>query len=184
MQVHIILDNRRVERAEQCLQEVERQQIPVTRYWQPVPDTKSVVRSINLSHKAIIQYAKDNRLPEVCVLEDDVFFPAADGWQYFLRNKPSDFDIYLGGTYALEYPVTNPISRIDGFHCYIMAERFYDTFLSVPDDVHIDTVLDGKGLFHLCYPMAAIQRPAWSYNLNQFTDRNRVLREGDVYVER
>ena len=66
-------------------------------------------------------------------MEDDVYFPAQDGFEYFLKNKPDDFDIYLGGIYLGSDKVKEMNQRIrhrfSGLHCYIVHERFYDTFL-------------------------------------------------------
>jgi hypothetical protein len=180
MEIHVLYDNRRVEKWEPLMEEFRQQGIDPTKIWEPV-FAKTVVESINLSHKAIVRYAKDNNLKEVCIIEDDCFWPARDGWQYFLNKKPDEFDIYLAGCYArilLDGDISisrtkmsngmiycgEQIKGFTGLHCYIISNKYYDTFLATTQDGHIDTLQDGRGDFVVCHPMAALQRPGWSSN--------------------
>lgn len=142
-----------------------------------------VVQSINASHKMIVRLAKEAGLPEVCILEDDVFFPAEDGWDYWLSHKPNRFDLYLAGTYGQRWEenslsfVTVPV----GFHGYFVQSQFYDKFLAVDSGGHIDTAMEGLGNFRVCYPYAAVQRAGWSANHRKEVDYNRALGKGDIY---
>jgi hypothetical protein len=176
--INVICDDRMIDRQLPLLEELIRQKAPYI-FWDIVEDKNSVVASINKSHKRIVQFAKDNNLPEILIGEDDLMFPANDGYQYFLRNKPEDYDLYLAATYTL--PITNNI--VCGFHLYFIHSRFYDTFLATPDDVHIDshmTELNGKYVF--CYPMAALQRPGRSANNpGEKVNYNNQLKAEDVY---
>lgn len=181
MTPHILYDNRRSERWEPLMGELDRQGIKGYVIYQPVWNPDSVIKSINLSHKAIVRMAKNYNLPRVCVFEDDICFPHPEGWKRFLEDIPDDFDIYLGGTYGIDRPVVNPISQINGFHCYIMDSRFYDTFLSIPDNVHCDTALDGLGVFYVHYPFVAVQKKGWSANCMASSDKNADLTDADVY---
>lgn len=154
----------------------------------PVYNTISVEQSINLSHKRMVRTAKERGLPEVCILESDAMFPAIDGWDYFLANKPETFDIYLGGVYGLNQTARNrlepgvmPLHNWEGMHCYIIHHTFYDKFLSVPDDQHIDVVLAGLGNFQVIYPFACIQRPGWSATSKKNMDYNTILDKKDVH---
>lgn len=146
----------------------------------PCMQKEETIESINASHKMIVRLAKDAALPEVCIFEDDVFFPAESGWGYWLRSKPAAYKIYLGGTYGprndrqADYPV--------GLHAYFIHSSFYNEFLSLPPYVHIDTALKGKGPFDVCYPFAAIQRKGWSANHRKEVDYNTVLCEDDIYT--
>jgi len=153
--------------------------------WPIVHDKDNVVRSINLSHKQIVAYAKKYQLPEVCIMEEDVMFTAPDGWQYFLNNKPDNFDLYLGGAYGLnetaykniaENPGAIEIHNFAGLHCYIIRERYYDTFLNLPENIHIDNQ-PGLGVFYVCSPFAALQHPGWSANARTMVDYNCNPRE-------
>lgn len=119
-------------------------------------------------------------------------FPADDGWQYFLRNKPDKFDLYFGGIYGLnELAITKiqntagavPIHNFAGLHCYIISENYYDKFLSLPEDKHIDDQ-PGLGSYYVCAPMAALQRPGWSSNAQRPVDYNcnpRILPPECIY---
>jgi hypothetical protein len=142
---------------------------------------------IGASHKKCVQLAKDEGWPEVCVMEDDVWFPAEDGWNYFLRKKPIDYDIYLAGTYDVMGTYDNTFYDIDdgtaarvrtptGFHCYFMNERYYDRLLATPDNVHIDTY-QHEGVFVVCFPFAALQRRSRSAVHRSEQDYNHELRE-------
>lgn len=175
--LNIIYDARRFEKYHPMMEELERQGIDDFEIW-PCIMYPDVVQSINASHKMIVQDAKEKGLPECFIAEDDVMFPAADGWEYFLRNKPEQYDIYLGGTYVV--PVSNNI--ICGFHLYSVSANFYDRFLSIPDFEHIDTAANNlNGNWKFCYPMAAIQRPGFSANGKRKVNYNIVLQQEDVY---
>jgi hypothetical protein len=176
MKLHLIHDTRRIERFEPLINELFVQDIKF-QLWNPV-EAPTVVESINKSHKAIVRWAKEMGLERVAIGEDDIFFPAKDGWRFFLNLMPDDFDIYLASTYTP--PITNKI--ICGFHLYVIDQKFYDKFLSVPDNVHIDTAIsDMGGDFKFCYPFAALQRKGFSANNMAVVDYNGVLNESDIY---
>lgn len=182
MTVYCLYDDRRPEKFGPLLDELKRQGIDSYRIINPIEDPQSVIRSINLSHKSIIRRAKEFNLDRIAVWEEDCFVPHPEGWKRFLEGIPDDFDIYLGGTYGLSRPVINPITQINGFHCFIMHSRFYDTFLSIPDNVHCDTALDGLGKFYVHYPFIALQRPGWSAtSREEYSNKNAELTDEDVY---
>lgn len=177
MKLNIILDDRRYERYEPLMNEINRQGIDDYEIF-PCIIRPNVVESINASHKMLVRMAMERGDKYACIAEDDLWFPADDGWKYFLDNMPDEFDLYLAATYCI--PVSNNI--ITGFHLYVVHEKFYETFLSVPDNDHIDTTMNNiKGDWHFCYPFAALQRPAWSSNSKTEVNYNKILREQDVY---
>lgn len=181
MTANVIYDER-LNRHDQLMKEFSRQEIFNWQLWPSVHDPSSVIRSINLSHKQIIRWAKENDRESVCIMEDDVMFPSPNGWKHFLEGIPVwPWDIYLAGTYGLDRPVRNPIARINGLQCYIVHNRFYDTFLAVPDDKHIDVALDNLGLYYVEYPFIALQCKGWSSNSKAFSDKNAELKEEDIY---
>lgn len=158
--------------------------------WDCVEDRHSVVRSINLSHKKIVQWAKSADKDWVCIGEDDCEFPAKDGlakWAVGIDALDGDADIYLAGNYALSPADIAQrglvkTDQITGLHCYCIYKRFYDTFLSMPEDEHIDTVLGGKGEFYTIYPIVAIQGKGWSSNQGMEVDYNTLLKGwGSIY---
>lgn len=195
MNIFVIHDPRRPdEEFLQMLGELTRQGL--TEWMETIHPTfiqgeETVEENINRTHKRCVRKAKEVGLEEVCILESDVVFPAVDGWAYFLKNKPEEFDIYMGGCYGPIvkscFPANNniayPVEPVAGFHCYIVRSRYYDKYLSVPDDEHIDeaqmNVIGAK--IKVCFPMAAIQRPGWSANAKAKVNYNYILQPGDVY---
>lgn len=161
--------------------------------WHPIyHKDDSVVKSINLSHKQIIRHAKEMDWHQVHIFEDDVWFPHPSGLHYYIDrlnfHTPKDFDIYLGGVYGLDQLALNrlapPVTELNAFqamHCYTVASKFYDKFLSVPDDQHIDIAMSGLGKFYVVYPFAALQRPGMSMNERKMVDYNKILKPEDIY---
>lgn len=185
LKVHILHDNRRQERYDNYTNELERQGVTEYEVF-PCILSKTVVESINTSFRMIVQKAKDEGLKECCIWEDDNYFPSEKGWDYFLSNKPKEYDLYIGGSYLkdnrIEY--VSPIVKVNSYvgnHCIIIHEKYYDTFLSTPTNEHIDTAQDKKGDFYLCYPMAALQRSGFSSNNMAVCDYNAILEEKDIY---
>jgi hypothetical protein len=176
--INIIHDDRQIERLDPLLATLRNQTKQINyRIWSPVWDSKSVVRSINLSHKQIVQTAKELKRKEICIAENDLLFTSHYGWDYFLFNKPKEYDLYLSATYM-------PISsrQVCGFHLYFISEKFYDRFLDIPEDVHIDTYMNElRGDYHFCYPFPALQRAGFSLNNCAYADYNSVLTKEDIY---
>ncbi len=181
---HVIIDLNRPVSNITIYKELDDQQIDF-RIWHSIPDPDSVIRSIGLSHKQIVSYARDEGLLEICILEEDVMFATPKGWEYFLSNKPVDFDLYLGGTYGLNVsalkritkePGATEIHNFAGLHCYIIHQRYYDRFLAQPENKHIDDQ-PGMGKFFVCYPFAALQHPGWSSNGRTMVNYNYRLEE-------
>lgn len=111
------------------------------------------------AHKQIIRWAKENKLPYVLVLEDDVKFTDKGALKHFLDNMPEEFDIYLGGVcIKTEVPEDRILPRFCCMHCYVVHERFYDTFLGIRENSDIENCLaDVKGKYITAYPFIAIQ---------------------------
>jgi hypothetical protein len=183
--LNIIFDDRRPERYGLLVNEFRRQGISNYEIW-PCIIRPSVLESITMSFKMIVRAAKEKGLEDVVIGEDDLWFPAKDGWDYFLRNKPENFDVYIGGTYLIENPqrYKPPVVKVKawvGNHLIIINEKYYDTFLSLPDSVHCDTANDGLGDFYVCYPFAALQRAGYSSNNKTIVDYNKILNPEWVY---
>jgi hypothetical protein len=183
--LHIIFDDRKIEKYDPLITELKRQRITDFEIF-PCILRPNVVASINASHKMIVRMAKESGLKEVCIAEDDLMFKSAHGWSYFVRNKPAEFDIYIGGTYLIDKPETwePPLVKVKdyvGNHLIIVAEKYYDRFLSVSDNDHIDTAQGGLGDFYVCFPFAALQRPGFSSNNMAIVNYNAPLKEEWVY---
>jgi len=184
MEVHIISDPREPHKLGEVMSEVTRQGITEYEIWFGHPEPGEAKITINRAHKRIVEYARTNGLESVCVLEDDVHFPAPDGWFYFNQYLPTvEYNLYLGGHYGHVEPLKQAqfdhlaiCHRPAGFHCYIIHQRYYDQFLRTPDDVHIDDYQTEQPIF-VCYPFAAVQRPGWSANAKAKVDYNDTIRK-------
>lgn len=189
MNAHIIVDPYRQYPNETLEKELDAQGIDA-KIWLAVhlPHIEAY-RSINMSHKQIVAFAKAHHLPEICIMEEDVMFTAPDAWRYFLANKPESFDLYLGGCYGLnqvaysqiaEQPGATEIHNFAGLHCYIIDESYYDRFLELPEDIHIDNQ-PGLGRFFVCSPFAALQHPGWSSNNKAKVNYNKKIPYQCIY---
>ena len=153
----IIHDENNTIRHELLMEELQRQGMTDYIIFPSIHDVRSVKRGINRAHKQVVEYAQLLGVKEVCVLEDDFLGTHPNSWNYFLSKKPEDFDLYLGGIYAGIISEDNTVRDYCGGHCTIVHERFYDTYLSVPEDAHIDQAMSGLGKFVVCNPFAFIQ---------------------------
>lgn len=179
MLLNVIYNDNQPERFEPLMNELMAQGIHY-RLWPPV-EAKTAVESINLTHKSIVRAAKILNLSMVAIAEDDIMFPAKDGWQYFLSKTPKEFDIYSAATYVDDLENKN---HLCGFHLYVVRSNFYEKFLSVPDGSHIDTAIDELGgNFVVCRPFAALQRPFRSANHPEIpiSNYNLVVKKEDIY---
>ncbi len=170
MTVQVIYDNRvNIDDKERLIKEFERVGVSHYTFWDAVIDKKTTWDSIAQSHKNIVYWAKEQELNEVCIAEQDLFFPSPNGWNYFLENKPKEFDVYIGGNYLFDNRVEYkpPLVKVNawtGNQLIIISERYYDRWLATPEGQHIDTAQDGKGEFYCCFPYPALQIPSRSAN--------------------
>lgn len=181
MKANIIHCNYYQDRLARLVDELDKNGIKDFELWDGIVDPKSNQKGINQSHKQIVEYAKLADWDEVLIMEDDVRFCGEGSFQYFLTNKPQDFDIYLSGIYMGEISENKTVKAFSGFHCYIVNSRFYDTFLSVPDDLHIDRALANLGTYKVCYPFAAIQYNGFSTNTKREENYDSLLDGRELY---
>lgn len=180
--IAVLTDDRYEDRLPMLRWELDRQGITEYKLFRPIKEgAKSVMHSINISHKNIVRYAKDNLLDSITIFEDDVMFPAVDGFSRYMSLTPESYDIYLGGCYNFNLKPGNIVENFTATHCYTVHSRFFDKFLAASEDVHIDTALNGLGTYVLHYPIVAIQRPGYSANNLGFADHNQMLKKEDVY---
>ena len=178
MVLNVVYDNRHPEDYGRLLGEFIQQGITSYKFWDCIVDKDSVVKSINLSHKMIVKDAKENNYPFALVAEQDLTFTCPTSWEYFLKNKPEKYSLYLWGSYIV--PISN--NKVCGLQLYFIDSSFYDVFLSAPDNVHIDTYMDElKGDYHYCYPFPALQRAGFSANNKAVVDYNKILEPKDIY---
>ncbi len=169
------------ERLPRLLHELEQQGISEYELWDGIWDNYSTVRGINLAHKQIVDYARLKKLPEVLIFEDDIRFCGKGAFNHFLETKPESFDLYLGGIYLGDIDENNRTKSFSGLHCYIVHSRFYDTFLSTPDDEHIDRILSNLGEYYVSYPFTSIQYNGRSSNTKQDENYDTLLKGRLLY---
>lgn len=175
--INVISLESRTERLEQFHQESLFQKFGY-RVWPGIVCKGDIKRGINLAHRQIVQFAKDNNMPFIIISEDDCLFMSKvreyeakikklnikdanyterkewfvsqielakkepTAWQYFLDNIPDDFDIFLGMWYACDLVEGNRIMQpFSGMTLYVVNQRFYDFYLSLPESIHIDREL-------------------------------------------
>lgn len=170
----------RIDRMDRLKKELEGQGIVKYNLWDGVWSERTVVKNINLAHKQIVQWAKDEGLPKVLIFEDDIFFCDKGAFDYYLQNEPTDYDIYLGGIY-LGVIKDNLVKAFTGMHCYMVHERFYDTFLSTPTEIHVDHSLKDLGKYIVCDPFIAIQHNGWSDNSKKHCDYTFMFENRNLY---
>lgn len=172
--IHCIHDPARKDRFDLLQKEIETQGLTV-QYWPAIKDPlRRVFVGISQAHKQIIRYAKEQKLPRICVAEDDLFFFAPGAWEYYLNNIPDDYDLYLGNVFhGLEPDGT--ATDFCGMTLYFCHERFYDTFLGLTEMNHIDRALAGKGRYVVCDPMVSSQQAGYSDNKLHHDSYERYL---------
>lgn len=185
--LHIIYDDRMFWRYEPLMKELEQSGVKNYHIVPATIDKKTVVENINASFKGIVEWAKSNNLPEVYIAEDDLMFSCKEGWRYYLDNKPEDFDLYIGGNYLVDNrniyePPLVKVNDYVGNHLICINQKYYDTFLSTPNNEHLDGAQKGKGDFYVCFPFPALQRPGKSANNeHRESDYNSVIPERFIY---
>ena len=184
--INIILDDRSPDDYGRLLGEFITQGITKYKFWAAVIDRKTVVESINASFKNIVARAKGQGYKKVIIAEQDLFFTHPKAWEYFLKNEPKEYDVYIAGSYLNDsrYIWEAPLVKVNewvGNQLIIIHERYYDTFLALDNEAHIDTVQKDKGDFYVCYPFIGLQRAGFSRNNLAICDYNQSLRKEDIY---
>lgn len=161
--LNIIVGNR-PERVPLLMEELQRQGITNYKFWDGVYFRHSVKASINEAHKQIVRYAKLAEFGDVLIAEDDFIGTHPDSFKFFISQTPKEYDMYLSMVYLGQLDEQNRVKSFTGMTLYSVHSRFYDTFLSVDPEEHIDRALAGLGDYHVCNPFAFIQRNGFSSN--------------------
>ena len=176
MKIHIIHLQERKDRAQLLHKEIVKQNIVDFKIWEGILDKENPKRGIARAHKQIIEWACKENLPSVLIAEDDIKFTALNAFDFFIKNEPKEFDLYLGGiTYGSIKP-DNSVTDFSGIHLYKINQNFYSTFLSLPEEKDVDRSLTNKGRFIVCNPFVAIQH-------NGFSDNQKKYKNYDLYFQ-
>ena len=175
MTINIIHLSNRIDREKSFCKELYEQNISDYKIWEGISDAKIPYRGISKAHKQIVKHAQDNSLQEILIAEDDLKFTSTGSFEFFLKNKPKDFDIYLGGIYFGDLNIDNTVSDFSGLTFYIINQRFFETFLSIGEDDNIDRGLKNKGKFVVCNPFVVIQCNGFSDNMKRYCNYDSYL---------
>jgi hypothetical protein len=147
------------------MKELEEQGITNYKLWDGVYHShKQAKENISEAHKQIVEYAKMAEFGSVIIAEDDIRFFAPGAWKHYLANTPKDYDLYLASVYLGELKEDNTVNSFSGLTLYTVHSRFYDTFLGINPQEHLDRAMEGKGRFVVCNPFVAEQYDGFSSN--------------------
>lgn len=164
--VNVIHDPTNLQRAALLAKEIAKNNLSV-KFW------PAIKGDIAEAHKQVVRWAKENKLKEVIIAEDDFFFYSKWGFDYFLDYKPKSFDVYVGGIYTGGRALPNEgniVTRFTGLHFYVVHSRFFDLFLDLDTSREgIDLAISrsaqsGFGKIVCCYPYAVVQQELPSTN--------------------
>lgn len=173
--VNFITGNR-PERLPLLMDEIKRQGITNYMLWDAVYSPKSVKAGISEAHRQIVQYARLAEFPDVLIAEDDIVGSHPDSFKYFLANRPAQYDLYLSMVYLGDLDEQNRVKSFTGMTMYMVNQRFYDKFLSVDPDEHIDRELSRLGgLFYVCNPFTFLQRNGFSSNTGKEENYDHLI---------
>lgn len=180
--INIINIWRREERAKSIIQQSKEYNVPIM-FWEGIEKQgETTAKNINAAHREIVQWAKDNKLSYVIIGEDDLVLSNKGAWEYYLKalKDTNDWDLYLSMVYSAEIKDNRIVNGFSGLTLYAVSERFYDTFLSIPEHVHIDRHLGTMAhekKYLLVKPYCSLQSGGFSDNLkmnmeySSFTDK-------------
>ncbi len=168
--VNIISLPHRTDRRENANREANEQGFEI-KYWDGIVNQVLPFVGVAQAHIRIVQAAKMNGLDEVIIGEDDLKLTAPGAWQYYLDNKPKEFDLYLAGIYNY-HGVGGTLdgnNRVKDFFCgmtlYTVPSHYYDQFLATRLMNHIDRELSKRSYidkFIVCNPMVVMQSDGFS----------------------
>lgn len=180
MKLNIIHGNK-PERLAPLLTELDIQGVNNYELWEGVYLPHSVKASINAAHRQIVEYAQLAGWERVCIAEDDLRGTALGAWEYYLSQMPDDFDIYLSMIYSGEIGANNVCKSFTGLTLYTVHERFYETFLNVNKEEHIDRALDGLGKYVVCNPFTFYQANGVSGNTGKYEEYDSLLTGRELF---
>lgn len=138
--------------------------------------------NISQAFKNIVRFAKNHGLERITIAEDDIHFVHPKAYDYYLNNLPEDADLYLGSYYSGEEDENHVINNFRGMTLVTVFNLFYDTFLSVTENRHIDAALsETGGRFVVCPKFVAVQHPGYSDQRKKMVDDSHRLKGKILY---
>lgn len=141
------------------------------RFWDGVYNPSVMgFKNVSDSHKKIVADAKQRNLKYVLIAEDDLRFSSPKSLEYFCANIPDSFDLYLGMIYSGVIQDGRVMTGFSGLQFYLIHQKFFNVFLSLPDKKHLDQSLGEmayKYEYHVCDPFICYGESGWSDNFNR-----------------
>lgn len=173
--IHLTNDphySHREEREKSVIEQMEMEQCEY-KFWPGIMDRYSPKVGISKAHKQIISYAKERGLKTCCIAEDDLKWTAPGSWKYFQDHIPAEFDIFVSSYYSGRHDENFVVHGFGGLTLYVCHERYFDTFLSLNENIHIDTAISLSGAKVIVSPLfTAIQNDGYS------EQRKRICKDG------
>lgn len=143
-------------------------------------DPANTKKVIHKGHREIVQKAKDLGLSKVLIAEDDIKFTHPNSFDYFISQIPESYDIFSGLVYSASMQENRIMNGGSGLtSLYVVNSRFYDFFLSMDIDNHVDRELALTAFKHEYYVVneyVCVQRGGYSI-------QRRESLFYDVYLE-
>ena len=171
-QINIINLPNRQDRRSSILEELRQQKITNFKIWEGIVDGSSAATKISQAHKQIVRNARENNFPSVIIAEDDIHFTAPGAFRFFCEHLPAEYDIYLGAISHGNIEENNRVVDFSGLLLYQVHRRFYDTFISMPEQEYIDRALRGKGIYIVCPSFVVIEHNGKSDNTGKTGDNS------------
>lgn len=171
----------RKEREDSFLKQIKEQNIKDYNIWEGVFNPDNTIQAVSQAHKQIVRAAKEQNRPRVIIAEDDFSFTNKGAWQYFLNSIPEKYDVFLSHIYHGKYELDT--GKLKGpfasLTLYSVHNRFYDKFLSMPEDKHLDLVMNIAWRYDIfvCLPMVCRQINGYSENNKEY--KNWIEKEKD-----
>ena len=179
-EINIISLPRRQDRREQVIKQMEAEKCQY-RFFDGI-ELPSRIKGINLAHKSVIRWAKEQGLEYVIVAEDDLRWTGTGACKYFLDNIPLDYDLYVGSYYSGSHDENFVVKKFRGLTLYACHSRYYDKFLSLPDIMHIDGAIDISGAKIIVSPLfVATQEPGFSDQRKRYADDSNKMKGKELY---
>lgn len=176
--VNTINLSHRTDRYENIQKQFSEQGVKDFKIWPGIVDEQIIQRGISRAHKRIVMDASTKGLPEVCIMEDDCDFLDKNAFDYFIKNKPKEYSLYLGGLSNGQIKEDGTLTNFRGMTLYMVAKPFYNIFLSVDERQHIDFALSRTGTtFHVCQPIVCTQLTGFSDNKKKYFSYAHLLNQ-------
>lgn len=172
----------RKDRESSLLKEIEGQSEPIQiSFFEGVHEKKNTKKAICEGHQRIVKFAQENNLPNIIICEDDLRFTSPNSFKYFLSQIPKSYDIFCAMTYVCtkkeENRLLGPFSG--GLTLYSVHSRFYEAFLEINPNVHLDRYLGEISPDFEIYECPLV--PA--FQSGGLSDRSNQVMSYEIYLE-